>query len=79
MERLIEKGMAEGLDDERIIDRILTGGDQTLRRFDIDRMEKEKEDELLKEALKQGYNPISGSEGTLFGNESEAKDFEAFQ
>jgi hypothetical protein len=27
MERLIEKGMAEGLDDERIIDRILTGGD----------------------------------------------------
>jgi len=31
--------MAEGLDDERIIDRIITGGDQTLRRFDIDKME----------------------------------------
>jgi hypothetical protein len=79
MERLIEKGMAEGLDDERIIDRILTGGDQTLSRYDIDKMEQEKEDELLREAIKQGYNPISGSEGILFGNENQAKDFEAFQ
>ncbi len=64
--------MAEGLDDEKIIDKILTGGDRSLSRFDIDRLEKEKEDELIKEALEKGYSPLSGNETTLFGDENEA-------
>ena len=54
LERLIEDKMAQGLDDERIIDQILTGGDQTMTRADLERLESLKEDELLKEALREG-------------------------
>jgi hypothetical protein len=46
--------MAQGLDDERIIDQILTGGDHTMTRTDLERLESLKKDELLKEALREG-------------------------
>lgn len=39
LERIIDKGMAEGLEDDKILDNILTGGDKTFSRKDIDRME----------------------------------------
>ena len=39
LERMIDKGMAEGLEDDKIIDNIMTGGDKTFSRKDIDRME----------------------------------------
>jgi hypothetical protein len=73
LERLIEKGMAEGLQDEAILDRILTGGEQTLSRADVARLEQEKEDELLKEGLRVPEL------GPLFGDPAEAERFEAFQ
>lgn len=79
IERLIDQKMAEGLDDERILDQILTGGDQTLTRADIDRLEQAKEEELIREMLSKGQKPISMEDAQLFGDEKEANRFEDFQ
>lgn len=79
LERMIDEKMAQGLDDNKIIDSILTGGRQSYNRADINKIEKEKEDELLKEALAQGQTPFSMGDSDLFGSENEASRFEDFQ
>lgn len=51
--------MTEGLEDAEIIDQILTGGTQSIKRKDFEKLEQDKENELIKEMLSKGKKPFS--------------------
>lgn len=56
---MIDQKMTEGLEDAEIIDQILTGGTQSIKRKDFEKLEQDKENELIKEMLSKGKKPFS--------------------
>ena len=66
LERIIDEKMAQGLDDEQILDQIMTGGTATITNKDIWEMEDKKEMELLEEFTNKGLQPPSMESNMLF-------------
>ncbi len=80
LERIIDEKMAQGLDDEQIIDQIVTGGRATITNKQIWEMEAKKEAELIEEFRKQGIKPPSFENNLLFSKDpKDTKEFEDFQ
>jgi hypothetical protein len=61
--------MAQGLDDEQILDQIMTGGRATITNKDIWEVEDRKERELLQEFREKGIKPPSMENNMLFSKD----------
>lgn len=80
LERIIDEKMDQGLEDEQILDQIMTGGRSSITNKDIWEMEDSKEAELLEQFRKQGIKPPSFGDNMLFSQDpKETQSFEDFQ
>lgn len=80
LERIIDEKMTQGLDDEQILDQIMTGGRATITNKDIWDIEDRKEMELLEEFRQKGLKPPSMDSNLLFSKDpKETEQFEEFQ
>ncbi len=55
IDSIIDEKIKEGLDDARIIDQIVSGGQHTSSQDDIYKMEKQKQKEYMKKVKQEGH------------------------
>ena len=59
LDRMIEERMSQGLEDDKIIDQLVTGGSKSFTRKDLERAEQMKLEELKEQIMKDGDSPIT--------------------
>lgn len=59
IDRLIDEKIKQGYSDQRIIDEIFTGGSKASTRSEVEKLEEEKEQELLQYFKKTGTKPFN--------------------
>lgn len=70
--------MAEGMEDSRIIDSIVSGGQATFTNADRIRLEAEKEAQLIRELTEKGEKIVGFEDTHMFGDALEGGKFEDF-